>query len=617
MSSWDLFGLHSHLKTVIQETLRFDHPTDVQTEFLKYTNTRNDVLVASKTGSGKTFCYILPILNSIFRRIDKLNDETSNEEENNENKKIRQSNFIEGLIFVPTRDLAVQVHREIKQFLTGKYASVHVSLIIGGIYREKQLKSLKKTPSIVVSTPGRLWDFVENEKLVSLRKFAGIKFLVLDEIDRIIELGQFKELTQILNFIYNEAINEQEILQETAGQNDQEEFVEYNGETIRVMKESDGFEKEQMTPKELSIIKKRAKLRRTFVISATLTKISSTSRMLTNRKFINQLKVWKKKQKEGQTTEVHPKVIDIMSKLQTNKDFKVIDLVKEDLKFFPSTVTIQKVKASTEDKIYFLHYILKNISNNLTMIFVNSINTVRKLKNILEFLKVDCVCLHSRMRQSQRMDKLQKFEAGKKKFLITTDVGARGLDIKNVDLVIHYHTPKDMDTFVHRCGRTARAENIGKVIIISDADDQKRLNKYVFDLPKDSINVISFPSRDVFAQKKLIDSALAIEKESHYYSKEAKEENWVKRVSREVGFDVDLNEFTEKGRTKPKKDLDDGEEERREKSFKMKKQGFASKRANFEEMFEKETNKPYNRYSSFLDSDEIHKIMGSLKRVKN
>ena len=617
MSDWELFGLHPHIVSVLQNTLKFETPTEVQGECLKYTNSPHDILVASRTGSGKTMCYILPIINTIFRRLDKLNqkNETVEDTENADPQK-RQSNFIDGLIFLPTRDLAIQVFREIKKFLTGAYAYIRLSLVIGGIYRDKQLKCLKKTPSIVISTPGRMWDFIQNEKEVSLRKLAGVKFLVLDEIDRIIELGQFKELTQILNFIHTDALNEQKLMRESLALSEPKEFIDINGESVEILKENNYTQADLLTEREITIIKKRARMCRNFVVSATLTRISATSRMLSNKKFMNDMKVWKKKQKEGDQGDVHPKVIDILSKLKSDKEFKIIDLVKDELKFLPSTIRFEKIKSASEDKIYHLFYVLKNMcGQDLTMIFVNSINSVRKLKNVLDFLKIDCVCLHSRMRQSQRIEKLHQFETGRKKFMITTDVGARGLDIKNIGLVIHFHTPKDMDTFVHRSGRTARAEAAGKVIIISDPDDQKRLNKYVYDLPKDSIHPLNIPTKDVFANKKLVDAACEIERQTHANDKERKEESWVKKASGEIGFDVNFDEFTEKGRTKPKKQ-EDGQQERIERGLKMQKKGFAMKREQLDKTYDSVVNKPYKKFSTFMDSDDIIRIAGSLKRVK-
>lgn len=619
MSAWDLFGLHPHLVSVLEEQFGFEHPTDVQSEFLKFTNSRQDILVASRTGSGKTFCYLLPILNSVLHRFDKLNSGAAQpEDEQNGDGKKRQSNYMEGLIFVPTRDLAVQVYREAKKFLSGPYASIHLCLIIGGMFREKQLRTLGQSPAIVISTPGRLWDFMENEKAPAIRKLAGVKFLVLDEIDRIIELGQFKELTQILNFVYSEALNEQELLRQTALDSQEKEFVEFNGEKIEVLKENQFETGEILTEKEIENLKKRAAMRRTFVISATLTKISSTSRMLSNKKFQKTIKEWKKKQKEGGATDdVHPKVLDIMAKLKTNKDFKVIDLVKDELKFLPASVTIQKIKSPTDDKIYYLYHVLRTQTSGLSIVFVNSINAVRKVKNVLEFLKVECVNLHSKMRQVQRIDRLEKFEGQKRRCLVTTDVGARGLDIKDVELVIHYHTPRDMDTFVHRCGRTARGTASGRVLIISDPDDQKRLNKYVHDLPKDCIHMLELPIKEVFADKKLVDEALDIERQTHSKNREKKEETWIKKTADEIGFDPDFDEFTEKGKQKRRMDDEDDDRAIREKKLRQKQEEFASRRKEFEGLYDKQRNRPYGRYSSFLDSDDVARIAGSLKRVKN
>jgi ATP-dependent RNA helicase DDX24/MAK5 len=417
--------------------------------------------------------------------------------------------------------------------------------------------------------------------------------------------------------VYNEAINEQQLLREAAERIPEKEFVEIDGEQVEVINENELRPEDVLTKKEIQNLKKRASLRRTFVVSATLTKVSLTSRMLTNKKFQRQLKEWKKGQKEGAASDqTHPKVLDILSKLQIANTVKIIDLVKDELRFLPSKVTIQKIRSPTEDKMYFLFHLLKREEQGLAIVFVNSINAVRKVKNVLEFLKVECVNLHSKMRQVQRIDRLEKFEGQKRKVLVTTDVGARGLDIKDVSLVIHYHTPRDMDTFVHRSGRTARGNTSGRVVIISDPDDQKRLSKYVHDLPKDCIHPLALSSKEVFADKALVDEALELERTIHSDVKEKKDSSWVKKTADDLGFDPDIEYFTAKGKQRPKPTEDELDQEQRERSILRKQAQFLQKREQFEEMYDRRKNNAYGRHSTFLDPEDIARIAGSLKRVK-
>lgn len=104
------------------------------------------------------------------------------------------------------------------------------------------------------------------------------------------------------------------------------------------------------------------------------------------------------------------------------------------------------------------------------------------------------------------MEKIDKFRLHKSEVLICTDVASRGLDIPKVDLVIHYHIPKDIDTFIHRCGRTARLGRTGKSIIISDGDDCSRLKKYKQDLEDSKTAKIKNQSNSLSGGKTLEDT---------------------------------------------------------------------------------------------------------------
>lgn len=101
------------------------------------------------------------------------------------------------------------------------------------------------------------------------------------------------------------------------------------------------------------------------------------------------------------------------------------------------------------------------------------------------------------------MKKIESFSEGKKHILVTTDVASRGIDINNIDSVIHYHTPPDLDTFLHRSGRTARIGKEGKSIVITDAHDSKRIIKYQKELGQ--VTTWDLLPSELFKKKELID----------------------------------------------------------------------------------------------------------------
>lgn len=192
---WESFKLHPKLITCLQKC-NFITPSSVQERALIYTSFQLDLIIAAKTGSGKTLCYLIPVLNKLFFQAEK------SIEGEKEDK-------ISALILMPTRELAVQVHKIVEMVLEKcreeekfRFRSV---LISGGFSSEKQERLLKSSPDIMIATIGRLWDILENNVAVneSLKKIGDSDFLVLDEVDRILELGQFKELTNVLKFLEN------------------------------------------------------------------------------------------------------------------------------------------------------------------------------------------------------------------------------------------------------------------------------------------------------------------------------------------------------------------------------------------------------------------------------
>lgn len=231
------------------------------------------------------------------------------------------------------------------------------------------------------------------------------------------------------------------------------------------------LEKEEKENK--SIINKN---RRTFVVSATLGKSFHSSRLMGK----NTKKKMKKLMKENPEVTPNMKINEIMNKIKFKNKTKIIDETQDAI--LPSNLEILQANCIKEEKNLYLYYFLKIHPSTPTIIFCNSITSVKRTQAFLVAAGVKVVSLHAHLQQRQRMDKIDKFRMSKSEILICTDIASRGLDIPRVDLVIHYHMPKDIDTFIHRCGRTARLGRTGKSIIISDGDDCSRFKKYKQDL---------------------------------------------------------------------------------------------------------------------------------------
>lgn len=187
--------------------------------------------------------------------------------------------------------------------------------------------------------------------------------------------------------------------------------------------------------------------------------------------------------------------------------------------------------------MFVLEYIIRKKCEGLTIVFVNSINAAKKIKSVLDNIGYSVTNLHSHMKQVQRIKKMENFSNSKKNILISTDVSSRGIDIKGVNSVIHYHTPPDLDTFIHRSGRTARIGEEGQSIMITDAHDSKRFVKYQRDLGH--VAYLDFLPSEIFMNRDVIEQALEMERKQHHLNKSQKEKNWLSRMSKDAGLDYE------------------------------------------------------------------------------
>ena len=171
-------GLSEHLVTALSE-LGYQHPTPIQQKAIPATLEGRDVLAAAETGSGKTAGFSLPILQRL------LTEEKPS------------GNHVAALVLVPTRELAVQVEEAVRQYARHFPRKLKTLAVYGGVSINPQMQGMRGGCDVLVATPGRLIDLIERNAI----KLNAVDTLVLDEADRMLDLGFADELCTILDLL--------------------------------------------------------------------------------------------------------------------------------------------------------------------------------------------------------------------------------------------------------------------------------------------------------------------------------------------------------------------------------------------------------------------------------
>lgn len=336
------------------DAMGFDKPTPIQEFAIPLIQQGKDLIACAQTGTGKTAAFILPILNKIAKE---------------------GQSGLNTLILAPTRELAIQIDQQIQGF--AYFVGISSIPVYGGgdgIAWEQQKRAMEDGAEIIVATPGRLIALLAGGKI----QFNKIEHLILDEADRMLDMGFSEDILKIVNYL----------------------------------------------PKE----------RQTVLFSATMpTKIRQFSRQLLKDPEEISLSI-------GKTAEG-----------VTQGAYLVYDSQKEAL----------------------VRNILGKKDYEAVIIFAS---TKEKVKNLYKLLKKDfeVEAFHSDLEQVEREKIMSRFKNKTLKILIGTDIISRGIDVVGIELVINYDTPNDPEDYVHRVGRTARADSKGEAItFISDKDKYK------------------------------------------------------------------------------------------------------------------------------------------------
>ncbi|KAK6586878.1 hypothetical protein PZA11_000168 [Diplocarpon coronariae] len=487
VSAWAELDLCSDTLSALSR-MGFAKPTLIQSSAIPEIMAGHDVVGKASTGSGKTLAFGIPILESWIGAYGDLEED-----------ELKAARPPTALILSPTRELAHQLTEHITALCKGLSNAPYIAAVTGGLSVQKQQRQLAKA-DVVIGTPGRLWEVMSSSTELTA-SFKQIKFLVIDEADRLLTEGHYKEAEDII------------------GSLDRQQDADEGDENIPT--------------------------RQTLVFSATF------------HKGLQQKLAGKGKQgltDDSESMEYLLKKLNFREDKPKFVDVNPVSQMAEGLKE-------GMVECAGTEKDLYLYSLLLYHPNQRTLIFTNSIHSVRRLTPLLQNLNLHAHALHSQMAQKARMRSIERFSSAKavSSILVATDVAARGLDIGGVQLVIHYHLPRAADMYVHRSGRTARAEASGTSILMCAPEEvvaMRRLvakvhaqnaiagggskSKYYMRSLDIDRKVVSRLKPRVTLAKKITDSTLAKEKKGH-------DDEWVRTAAEELGVDYDSEEFEAAG----------------------------------------------------------------------
>ncbi|WP_421920191.1 DEAD/DEAH box helicase [Marinifilum sp.] len=354
------------------ETKGYVNPTPIQAKAIPILLRKKDLLGCAQTGTGKTAAFAIPILQNLL--------------EDGPGKGKRK---IKALVVTPTRELAIQIKDSFTEY--GQYTNIKNTVIFGGVKQGAQTQALAKGVDVLVATPGRLLDLI-NQGFISLR---DIRYFVLDEADQMLDMG----------FIYD----------------------------IR------------------RIIDQLPKRRQSLFFSATMP----------------------------------PKIVSLSKQILGNPEKVTIQ---------PQQTTAERV----EQSIYFtsksaksklLTHLLKSRELGSTLVFSRTKYGADKIVRILKKADINTEAIHGNKTQNSRQKALNNFKEGTTKVLVATDIAARGIDVAGLALVVNYDLPNIPESYVHRIGRTGRANASGEAISFCSQDEMPYL-KDIQSLIKKNIPVV-------------------------------------------------------------------------------------------------------------------------------
>ena len=354
--SFAALGLEAKILKAVTEA-GYVEPTPIQAAAIPPILAGHDLIGIAQTGTGKTAAFTLPILTKLAAQ------------------SAGQPRGTRVLVIAPTRELAVQIDENVKAY--AKHLPLTVATVFGGVGEQAQIRALRAGTEVIIACPGRLLDLMSQRHA----DFSQLKFLVLDEADRMLDMGFLPDIRRI--------------------------------------------------------VKQLPAARQTLMFSATLSK-----------------------EIESLTHEFQraPKTIQIGRR--SNPAETVTQLVYEIPKHLKTSLLL---------------HLLRDPQMNMVLVFSRMKHGADRIARQLEQKGIRTATLHSNRSQNQRLKALKDFKSGAVRVLVATDIAARGIDVDGISHVVNYDFPMHVEDYVHRIGRTGRANAIGDAISFITPEDHGEL----------------------------------------------------------------------------------------------------------------------------------------------
>ncbi len=342
------------------QAMNFKETTPIQEQAIPVILQKRDLIACAQTGTGKTAAFLLPLLNNL---------QTEPHEEHKVN----------AIIMAPTRELAQQIDQQMEGFsYFTPFSSVAVYGGNDGDAWDVQKRGLTSGADVVVATPGRLLSHINLYNI----DFSGVKYFILDEADRMLDMGFFDDIMKI----------------------------------------------ERLLPKE----------RQTIMFSATMP----------------------------------PKIQQLAKTILRDPEEISISITRP-----PDTIMQSAYLCYESQKMQILRQLFKEKKPKKVLLFSGSKMKVKEITKLLRGMGLSAGEMHSDLDQAQRDSIMHEFRNERVDILVATDIVARGIDIDDITLVINFEVPYDVEDYVHRIGRTARAGDTGMAITFVSPDEQYRLQQ--------------------------------------------------------------------------------------------------------------------------------------------